>query len=68
MAYTEALGHQAFDLGSDDPLYANVAFDVAEAVADKKYDRGILLCGTDIGVCIAAAKIARICEYEQTGE
>lgn len=57
MAYTEALGHQVFDLGSDDPIYANVAFAVAEAVADKKYDRGILLCGTGIGVCIAANKV-----------
>ena len=57
MAYAESLGHEVFDLGSDDTIYANVAFDVAEAVADKKYDRGILLCGTGIGVSIAANKV-----------
>lgn len=45
------------DFGSDDPIYANVAIAVAEAVAAGKYDRGILLCGTGIGVCLAANKV-----------
>ncbi len=36
------------DFGSEDPIYANVAIDVAEAVAAKEYDRGILICGTGI--------------------
>jgi ribose 5-phosphate isomerase RpiB len=31
-----------FDLGSDDPVYANVAFRLAKAVANGEYDRGIL--------------------------
>jgi len=30
---------------------------VAEAVAAKEYDRGILICGTGIGVSIAANKV-----------
>ena len=30
---------------------------LAEAVAAKKYDRGILICGTGIGVAIAANKV-----------
>ncbi len=51
------LGHEVTDLGSDDPIYANVAIACAEAVAAKKYDRGILLCGTGIGVSIAANKV-----------
>ena len=51
------LGHECKDFGSDDPVYANVAIDVAEAVAAGKYDRGILICGTGIGVCIAANKV-----------
>ena len=38
------------DFGSEDPIYANTAIAVAEAVAAKEYDRGILLCGTGIGV------------------
>ena len=31
------------DFGSDDPIYANVAIRVAEAVAAGKHDRGILI-------------------------
>ena len=45
------------DFGSDDTVYANVAFRVAEAVASKEYDRGILICGTGIGMSIAANKV-----------
>ena len=45
------------DFGSDDPIYANVAIAVAEAVAAGEYDRGILICGTGIGVSLAANKV-----------
>ncbi len=45
------------DFGSDDAIYAHVATSVAEAVADQKYDRGILICGTGLGVSIAANKV-----------
>ena len=55
--YVKELGHETYDLGSDDPIYANVAFAVAKDVVDGKYDRGILLCGTGIGVSIAANKV-----------
>ena len=51
------LGFEWEDYGSDDPIYANVAFKVAEAVASGKHDRGILLCGTGIGMSIAANKV-----------
>ncbi len=57
MDYVKSLGHETADLGSDDPIYANTAIDVAKAVASKEYDRGILLCGTGIGVSIAANKV-----------
>ncbi len=57
MEYTKQLGYEVFDLGSDDPIYANVAIECAKAVANKEYDRGILLCGTGIGVSIAANKV-----------
>ncbi|OFS76711.1 sugar phosphate isomerase [Trueperella sp. HMSC08B05] len=57
MAKATELGHEVADLGSDDPIYANVAFDVATAVAGGEYDRGILVCGTGIGVSIAANKV-----------
>ena len=45
------------DFGSNDTIYARVAIRVAEAVAAKEYDRGILLCGTGIGVSLAANKV-----------
>ena len=51
------MGFSVTDFGSEDPIYANVAIDVAEAVAKGKFDRGILLCGTGIGVCMAANKV-----------
>ena len=51
------LGSAWDDYGSDDAIYANVAIDVAEAVASGKHNRGILMCGTGIGVCIAANKV-----------
>lgn len=45
------------DFGSSDPIYANTAITLAENVALHKYDRGILLCGTGIGMCLAANKV-----------
>ena len=53
----EELGHETADLGSDDPIYANTAIDVAKAVAAGEYDRGVVVCGTGIGVSIAANKV-----------
>ena len=50
-------GYVINDFGSDDPIYANVAIKVASAVAEKEYDRGILICGTGIGVSLAANKV-----------
>lgn len=55
--YIESLGHVCVDFGSDDPIYANTAINVGSAVADKQCDRGLLICGTGIGVCIAANKV-----------
>ena len=51
------LGYEWEDYGSDDPIYANVGIEVAEAVASGKHDRGILVCGTGIGMCITANKV-----------
>jgi ribose 5-phosphate isomerase B len=55
--YVESLGHEVKDYGSEDPIYANVAIDVAKDVAAGVYNRGILICGTGIGVMIAANKV-----------
>jgi len=53
-------GYIVKDFGSEDPVYARVAFAVGEAVAAHEYDRGILLCGTGIGMSIAANKVPGI--------
>lgn len=46
------------DLNSVD--YPDYAFPVARGVADSSFDRGILICGTGIGMCIAANKVKGI--------
>ncbi len=57
--FMEAKGYgEVTDFGSDDPIYGHTAVKVSEAVAAKEYDRGILLCGTGIGMSIAANKVA----------
>ena len=40
--------------------YPDYAFKVSEAVAAKEFDRGILICGTGIGISIAANKVKGI--------
>ncbi|MQY76116.1 MAG: RpiB/LacA/LacB family sugar-phosphate isomerase [Spirochaeta sp.] len=55
--YLSELGYECEDYGSEDTVYANVAFKVAEAVAGGIHDRGILICGTGIGMSIAANKV-----------
>lgn len=58
IAYIEKKGYgEVTDFGSEDPVYANVAIDVAEHVASGEYDRGVLICGTGLGVSIAANKV-----------
>ncbi len=55
--YLETLNYDIKDFGNDDPIYANTAFSVAEAVSNHSFDRGLLFCGTGIGVCLAANKV-----------
>lgn len=40
--------------------YPDIAKEVAEKVADKEFDFGILVCGTGIGISIAANKVPGI--------
>lgn len=61
--YLESLGIECDDFGAgagDTTLYPNVAEKVALAVAEGKYERAILTCGTGIGMCITANKIPGI--------
>jgi ribose 5-phosphate isomerase B len=57
--HLRSLGVPFEDVGHDDPVpaYPAVAFEVAGKVAAGTYDRAILICGTGIGVSIAANKV-----------
>ncbi len=54
-------GHTVVDFGAPNADvsvdYPDVAFAVAEAVGKSEYERGILICGTGIGMSIAANKV-----------
>jgi ribose 5-phosphate isomerase B len=56
----QQLGHTILDMGTDGSAsvdYPDFAFQVAQAVGEGRVDRGILICGTGIGMCIAANKV-----------
>ena len=59
----EARGLAYTDFGTHGPEsvdYPDIAADVSRAVASGAYDRGVLVCGSGIGMAIAANKIAGI--------
>jgi len=53
-----ALGHDVVDVGTDAPGrpvdYPRFAHEVASLVAAGAVERGVLVCGTGIGMCMAA--------------
>lgn len=62
IAYLEGKGIEYVDYGCDGepvdyPIYAKK---VAKAILDGECDKGVLLCGTGIGISIAANKIKGI--------
>ena len=63
ITYLELLGHTVQDFGTQSAKrvdYPNYAAAVAEAVVTQKCDLGILICGTGVGISIAANKIKGI--------
>lgn len=63
IAFLKGMSIQVQDFGGSDtwPVdYPDVARPVAEAVASGSFDRGILICGTGIGMCITANKVKGI--------
>jgi ribose 5-phosphate isomerase B len=62
-AMLEKLGHTVTDVGchcADSVDYPDYALPVCEKVVSGEADKGILICGTGIGMCIAANKIPQI--------
>ena len=59
-ALLTGLGHTVLDLGATSAAssdYPDYAFVVAEAVGTGKADRGVLVCATGHGMCMAANKV-----------
>jgi ribose 5-phosphate isomerase B len=63
-AYLEKKGHEVIDLGAytgDQPDdYPDFAEKVGEAILSGVAPKGILICGSGVGVCVAANKIPGI--------
>lgn len=59
VSYLESLGHEVTNYGTDTnescdyPIYAHK---VCQAVLNGEADRGILICGTGVGISLAANK------------
>ncbi|MBU0686557.1 MAG: ribose 5-phosphate isomerase B [Candidatus Margulisbacteria bacterium] len=67
--------HQTTDFGTfnhDSVDYPDIAKPVGRSVAKKDYHFGILICGTGIGICIAANKVpgirAAVCHNVYTSQ
>jgi ribose 5-phosphate isomerase B len=57
-------GHELVDVGSPEPVpgddYPDVAAAVAGAITTGRAERGILVCGSGVGACVAANKVVGI--------
>ncbi len=60
-AYLQAKGHEAVDAGWHSPTepvdYPDIAVQVAERISRGEFERGILICGTGIGMAMVANKL-----------
>ena len=62
-AHASARGHEVLDLGTrstDSVDYPDFGRAVGEAVAGGRADRGVAVCGSGIGIAIAANKVAGV--------
>lgn len=74
--YLKSQNHKVVDLGvfaAEPPSdYPDIAHEVAEKVRENDGSCGILVCGTGVGMCMAANKTpgirAAVCESEKTVE
>ena len=60
MEYVESMGHEVTNFGTDSSEscnYPEYGEKVANAVASGEFDCGILICGTGVGISIAANKV-----------
>lgn len=58
--HLEAAGHKVVDLGTHDSVsvdYPDFGAAVGRAVVSGEVERGVAVCGSGIGICIAANKV-----------
>ncbi len=65
MAFLQEKGYDLINVGNDDPQdrgddYPIYGYQVARLVADGKADLGICICGTGVGISLAANKVPGI--------
>ena len=64
IAAVEASGQNVVDCGVDSAAvpvdYPDVAAAVGEAIKDGRAERGVLVCGSGVGACVAANKLRGI--------
>jgi ribose 5-phosphate isomerase B len=63
VAHLRDRGHDVTDAGTNSPDsvdYPDLAVKVAEAITNGKAERGVLVCGSGVGACVAANKIGGI--------
>ncbi|MDH3964954.1 MAG: ribose 5-phosphate isomerase B [Deltaproteobacteria bacterium] len=61
--YLEARGFEVMDLGTHDeePVdYPDFARAIGKVLQEEKAERGILVCGSGVGACVAANKMSTI--------
>lgn len=75
LALITELGHEAVDMGTDSSEsvdYPDFAVKVARALSEGVVERGILICGTGMGMCITANKFPGVractCHDDLTAE
>lgn len=73
--FLNELGYKYKDFGTDSNEsvdYPDYGLKVAESVAKKECDRGILICGSGIGMCMTANKVpgirAALCHNVETAK
>jgi ribose 5-phosphate isomerase B len=61
--FLEEKGYKVVDFGTFDPEpcdYPDIAFRLGEAIANHQVPRGVLICGSGIGMAIAANKLSGV--------
>ena len=62
--HLETLGVEVVDLNhlgnNPDANYPEIGYNLAVSIKDKEYDRGILICGTGLGMAMIANKVETV--------